>query len=109
MLSIDSLEAHLLKASNDLVFNLTPEATEKMLEVTSYEKSVIEARKANRPKPRIPSSWLERKERVAHFDWEDIVPKPATEPPLPVGQAARDHVPNHYKNSTFTHPKIAAV
>merc|ERR1712048_970099 len=87
----------------------TPEATEKMLEVTSYEKSVAEARKANKPKPRIPRSWIERKQRVAHFDWEDIPTKPASEPPLPVGEAARNHVPNPYKNSAFTHPKIAAV
>nr|UKS50382.1 B12-dependent methionine synthase isoform 2 [Karenia mikimotoi] len=33
----------------------------------------------------------------------------AFEPPLPVGQAARDHVPFSYKNSALTHPKIAAV
>jgi len=45
---------------------------------------------------------LDRKQ----FDYDKIAPKPATEPPLPVSDAARDHVPNPYLNSNLTHPKI---
>merc|ERR1719428_2469359 len=46
MLSIDDLKPHLLKYSNDLVFNKNAEATERMLECTAYEKSVMEAKKS---------------------------------------------------------------
>eukprot|EP00928_Gymnodinium_smaydae_P006075 TRINITY_DN12116_c0_g1_i2.p1 TRINITY_DN12116_c0_g1~~TRINITY_DN12116_c0_g1_i2.p1 ORF type:complete len:247 (+),score=32.47 TRINITY_DN12116_c0_g1_i2:52-741(+) len=109
MLAIDDLERHLLKASTDLVFNSTSDATEKMLECTSYEKDCIEAKKANKPKPRIPRSWIERKDRKTFFEWENQKPVPATEPPLPVGEAARNHTPNSYQNSAIVHPKIAAV
>merc|ERR1719424_1188033 len=110
MLAIEDLEPHLLSASLDLVFNKNAEATDKMLEVTTYEKSVIEAKKANKPKPRIPRNWIDRKERTfPGFDWEKITPQPATEAPLPIGDAAKNKVPNPYKNTALTHPKIIAV
>lgn len=47
--------------------------------------------------------------RNVQFDWENKAPRKATEPPLPVSEAARNHVPNHYKNSELEHPKILAV
>ena len=43
------------------------------------------------------------------FDYDNVTPKPATEPPLPTSDAARNHVPNHYCNSRLTHEKIAAI
>mmetsp|Transcript_60505 Transcript_60505/g.91260 ORF Transcript_60505/g.91260 Transcript_60505/m.91260 type:complete len:1363 (+) Transcript_60505:182-4270(+) len=43
------------------------------------------------------------------FDYDKVAPKPATEPPLPVFDAARNHVPNPYRNSSVVHEKIAAV
>merc|ERR1719428_2779883 len=46
MLAIKNLKPHLLKYSNDLVFNKNAEATERMLECTAYEKSVMEAKKS---------------------------------------------------------------
>merc|ERR1719191_2642378 len=98
MLSIDDLKPHLLKYSTDLVFNKNPEATERMLECTAYGKSVIDAKKANKAPPRIPKSWIPKKERKAIFDWETKGPTPATEPPLPLGsKAAKDHTPMSYK------------
>ena len=109
MLSMDDLKPHLLKYSTDLVFNKNPEATERMLECTAYEKSVLDAKKANKAPPRIPKSWLAKKTRKVEFDWEKEAPKPATEPPLPVGEAATKHIPNTYKNSALNHPKIKEV
>jgi len=42
------------------------------------------------------------------FAYDDIPSRPATEPPLPVSDAARNHVPNPYVNSSLTHEKIVA-
>jgi 5-methyltetrahydrofolate--homocysteine methyltransferase len=47
--------------------------------------------------------------RNVQFDWEKQAPQKATEPPLPVSNAARNHVPNHYMNSSLQHPKVLAV
>eukprot|EP00934_Nitzschia_sp_Nitz4_P004784 Nitzschia sp. Nitz4//scaffold86_size83305//70770//74855//NITZ4_005273-RA/size83305-processed-gene-0.109-mRNA-1//-1//CDS//3329559283//4774//frame0 len=43
------------------------------------------------------------------FSYDEVPPTPATEPPLPVSDAARNHVPNPYLNSKITHEKIEAV
>jgi 5-methyltetrahydrofolate--homocysteine methyltransferase len=43
------------------------------------------------------------------FDYDNIAPKPATEPPLPTSDAAQNHTPNHYTYSKLTHEKIAAI
>ena len=56
---------------------------------------------------------MTEKKRKQHprlqFDYDKIPPKPATEPPLPVSDAAQNHVPNPYINSNLTHEKIAAI
>ena len=43
------------------------------------------------------------------FDYDNVEPKPATEPPLPTSYAAQNHVPNPYMNTNLTHEKIAAI
>jgi 5-methyltetrahydrofolate--homocysteine methyltransferase len=43
------------------------------------------------------------------FDYDNVEPKPAVEPPTPVSDVARNHVPNPYMNSSLVHEKIAAV
>ena len=43
------------------------------------------------------------------FDYDNVEPKPATEPPLPTSYAAQNHVPNPYMNTKLTHEKIAAI
>ena len=43
------------------------------------------------------------------FAYDNVEPKPATEPPLPTSDAAQNHVPNHYCNSRNTHEKIEAI
>jgi 5-methyltetrahydrofolate--homocysteine methyltransferase len=52
-----------------------------------------------------PSKLIPRKK----FSYDEVTPTPATEPPLPVSDAARNHVPNPYVNSKITHEKITAV
>mmetsp|Transcript_8770 Transcript_8770/g.17987 ORF Transcript_8770/g.17987 Transcript_8770/m.17987 type:complete len:99 (+) Transcript_8770:243-539(+) len=43
------------------------------------------------------------------FDFNEIQPKPATEPPCPTSDAAQNRVPNPYMNSRLTHEKIVAI
>jgi 5-methyltetrahydrofolate--homocysteine methyltransferase len=43
------------------------------------------------------------------FSYDEVEPIPATEPPLPTSDAARNHIPNTYLNSNLTHEKIAAI
>ena len=43
------------------------------------------------------------------FDYDKVEAKPATEPPLPSSEVARNHVPNPYLNSKLTHPKITEI
>ena len=52
-----------------------------------------------------PSTLIPRKK----FSYDDVPPTPATEPPLPFSDAAKNHVPNPYMNSKLTHEKIVAV
>jgi 5-methyltetrahydrofolate--homocysteine methyltransferase len=109
MLALEDLDDEMLKLSEDLVFNRSPEATEKMLDRTAFEKECLEARKKGLPQPRRKFKREEALRRAVNFDWETQEPKKVKEPPLPIGQAAQNHVPNSYKNSAFTHPKICAV
>lgn len=43
------------------------------------------------------------------FAYDEVEPKPAVEPPLPFSEAAKNHVPNPYLNSSLSHERIAAV
>ena len=108
MIGYSDMEPSMKALCDNLVFNKTEDATEKKLECTTYERKVIEARKKNLPPPVKPRSLMFNLPRV-EFDYDKIPPKPATEPPLPVYEAAKNHVPNPYLNSKFTHEKILAV
>ena len=43
------------------------------------------------------------------FAYDEVPPKPATEPPLPFSLAARNHVPNPYVNTNLIHEQIIAI
>ena len=43
------------------------------------------------------------------FDYDKVTPKPATEPPLPYSDAARNHAVNSYNYSNITHETIASI
>jgi 5-methyltetrahydrofolate--homocysteine methyltransferase len=43
------------------------------------------------------------------FDYDNVEPVPATEPPRPTSDAAQNYVPNPYKNSALTHEKIMEI
>eukprot|EP00746_Dinoflagellata_sp_MGD_P158744 gnl/MRDRNA2_/MRDRNA2_86547_c0_seq2.p1 gnl/MRDRNA2_/MRDRNA2_86547_c0~~gnl/MRDRNA2_/MRDRNA2_86547_c0_seq2.p1 ORF type:complete len:844 (-),score=226.46 gnl/MRDRNA2_/MRDRNA2_86547_c0_seq2:257-2599(-) len=70
MLAIEEVEATMLPLVNNLVFNLTPDATEKMSERTLHEKAVIEARKSGGagPATQDATSWRQKEvgERLTH-------------------------------------------
>ncbi|KAL3780538.1 hypothetical protein ACHAWO_006306 [Cyclotella atomus] len=56
-------------------------------------------------KPRGKMPQIPRKQ----FAYDNVAPKPATEPPLPTSDAAQNHTPNHYIYTNLTHEKIAAI
>ena len=108
MIAYSDLEEDMKVLCENLVFNKTEDATDDMLERTSYERSCIDARKKGLPMPRKPRGKIVNQPRL-EFDYDKVEPKPATEPPLPVSDVARNHVPNTYLNSNITHEKIAAI
>ena len=107
MIAYSELEDDMKLICENLVFNKNEDATDDMLERTSYERACIDARKKGLPPPRKPRGKMPNLPRL-QFDYDKIEPKPATEPPLPVSDVARNHVPNSYVNSKLTHEKIAA-
>ena len=108
LLDYNKLEEDMKLLCENLVFNKTPEATEEMLIRTEYERAVIDAKKKGLPPPRKPRGQMIQRERL-RFEWDTDEKKPQAEPPLPVFDAARNHVPNPYKNSNLVHEKIAAI
>jgi len=108
MLAIDDLEEDMKFLCENLVFNRDEDATEDMLKRTSYERACIDARKKKLAPPRKPRGKMPLIPRK-QFDYDKVEPKPALEPPLPVSEAAQNHVPNPYTNSNLTHEKIAAL
>jgi len=108
LVAYDDLEADMLELCNNLVFNKTPDATDDMLERTSYERAVIDAKKKGLPPPRKPRGKLPQLPRV-QFSYDEVMPTAATEPPLPISDAAQNHVPNPYINSDLNHKKILAI
>lgn len=71
MLHIDEVEPEILKIATDLVFNLHPDATEKMLNRTKYEKELAEIiKKGGNLSVAAPkaSSWRDKSvtERLSH-------------------------------------------
>jgi 5-methyltetrahydrofolate--homocysteine methyltransferase len=108
MLAIDDLEPDMLELCENLVFNKTEDATEDMLNRSTYERSVADAKKKGLPPPRKPRGMMPDLPRLK-FDYDDVAPKPCLEPPLPMSEAAENHVPNPYVNSRLTHEKIQAI
>merc|ERR1719428_1422122 len=70
MLAIEEVAADMLPLVNNLVFNLSPDATEKMSERTLHEKAIIDARKAGGVAPGASdaTSWRSKdvKARLTH-------------------------------------------
>jgi len=108
MLAIDDLEEDMKVLCDNLVFNKSEDATEDMLNRTNYERECVQARKKGNALPRKPRGKPVNRPRL-QFDYDKIAPVPATEPPCPTSDAARNHTPNPYKNSALTHEQILAV
>ena len=43
------------------------------------------------------------------FDYDNVAPIPAFEPPKPTSDAAQNYTPNPYQNSKLTHEKILEI
>ena len=108
MLALDDLEDDMRILCENLVFNKNEDATEDMLTRTAYERAVVDARKKGLPPPKKPRGQMPNLPRLK-FPCDDVTPKPAIEPPLPVSDAARNHVANPYVNSNLNHEKILEV
>ena len=108
MIAYSELEDDMKELCENLVFNKNEDATDDMLERTAYERACIDARKKGLPMPRKPRGKMPKLPRM-QFDYDKVEPTPATEPPLPPSDAAKNHVPNTYLNSKLTHEKIAAI
>ena len=108
MIAYDDLEPDMKELCENLVFNKKESATEDMLDRTAYEREVIDCRKKGLPPPKKPRGKLPEIPRM-EFAYDKIEAKPAVEPPPPVSDAARNHVPNPYVNTRLTHEKIQAI
>ncbi|GBG29276.1 Methionine synthase [Hondaea fermentalgiana] len=109
----DDVEPDLRELCEDLVLNKIPEATEHMLEATSYERAVLDAKKKGLPAPKKPRIKVTKKPRV-EFSWNSgdaIKPKPQTNgPPRPQSEAAQNATPNPYNYEAFNSvEKIASL
>jgi hypothetical protein len=104
------MESDMKILCENLVFNKIPEATDDMLERTTYERACIEAKKKNTALPKKPrAKGMCKKQPRMKFPCDDFVERPAVEPPTPTSDAAVNHVPNPYLNSKLAHPAIAAI
>ncbi|GMH78135.1 hypothetical protein TrLO_g12500, partial [Triparma laevis f. longispina] len=108
MYHINDLEPDMLQICENLVFNKIPEATDDMLERTNYERACIVAKKEKKAPPRKPRGRPVKIPRMT-FDYDNIAPVPAFEPPKPTSDAAQNYTPNPYQNSKLTHEKILEI
>ena len=65
-------------------------------------------KKKGLPIPRKPRTKIVNKDRY-RFAWDTDDKTSQSEPPAPVSDAARNHIPNPYQYSKLVHEKIAAV
>ena len=94
MLDYDKLPSDMKVLCENLVFNKCPEATEQMLERTTYEKAVIAAKKNGTKPPRKPRVIVEMPRKKFSYDnWEET---PALEPPAPSSKYAQEKIPRDY-------------
>jgi len=107
MIAYEDLEKDMKTLSENLVFNKTPEATEQMLQRTTWERAASAAKKAGKAAPRKPRvvTKIPRKQ----FDYDSIPETPRLEPPAPTSDAAQNKVPPTYLWSQLTHPDILAA
>jgi 5-methyltetrahydrofolate--homocysteine methyltransferase len=107
MIAYEDLEPDMKVLSENLVFNKIPEATEMMLERTTWEKDAAAAKKSGaplRPKPRVTVNQPRKL-----FSYDNHVEQPVLEPPAPTSEYAQRKIPASYKWSELSHPSIVKV
>ena len=103
----DDLPADMRLLCENLVFNKTPDATEKMLERTQWEKEAATARKKGLPVPRKPRVIVNIPRK--RFAYDEIPERPTLEPPAPTSVYAQNKVPNSYMGSLRTAEKLETI
>ena len=104
MIHIDDVDRSIKILSDNLVFNRTPDATEKMMEMTIYEKEYETAKKKGLPLPVKPRVVVEIPRKK--FSYDDLPEVPQLEPPAPTSEYAQNKIPASYLWSEVSHPKI---
>ena len=107
LLALEDIDEQLRTLCENLVFNKIPEATEDMTVMTEWERECKAAKKAKKAPPKRPRIRVVNRPRL-QFDYDKVAPVPATEPPLPTSDAAREHRANPYLYSGQDHPRIVA-
>jgi 5-methyltetrahydrofolate--homocysteine methyltransferase len=106
MIAYEDLEPDMYTLSDNLVFNRCPEATDDILERTTWEKDAATARKKGtmssmRKKPKVII-----KGKRLKFWYDDLPEREALEPPAPVSDYAQNKIPASYMWSEQTHSTI---
>jgi hypothetical protein len=104
MIHIDDVERDIKILSENLVFNKTADATEKMMEMTLYEKECDAARKNGQPLPRKPRVIVKLPRK--RFAYDDVPEVPRIEPPAPSSEYAQKKIPVSYEWDKVSHPLI---
>jgi 5-methyltetrahydrofolate--homocysteine methyltransferase len=107
MFHLDDLEPDMLSLCDDLVFNKTPEATDRVLERTNWEKEAAVAIKAGKPVPRKPRVVIKMPRK--RFAYDDLPEREALEPPAPSSDYAQNKIPASYLWSQLQHPLALAA
>ncbi|CAM6031966.1 unnamed protein product, partial [Sphagnum compactum] len=82
MRAFEDLEPDMLQLCEDLVLNRSPDATERVLERTTWEKQAEAARKKGLPPPRKPRVIIPQPRLL--FEYDNLPPVEVLEPPAPV-------------------------
>ena len=104
MIAYEDLEPDMFTLSDNLVFNKCPEATDAILERTTWEKDAAVAKKKGltiRKKPRV----IIKKPRKK-FWYDELPEREALEPPAPTSDYAQNKVPASYVWSELEHESI---
>jgi hypothetical protein len=104
MIHIDDVDRSIKILAENLVFNRTADATEKMMEMTLYEKEYDAAKKKGLPLPRKPRVIVEIPRK--RFAYDDFPEQPRLEPPAPSSEYAQKKIPVSYEWEKVSHPMI---
>ena len=106
MIHIDDIPNDMKTLCDNLVFNRTADATDKMLERTTWEKEAATCRKKGLPIPKKPRVIVNKPRKL--FPCDCVEERSVLEPPAPCSTYAQNKVPASYVGSLRKHPSVTA-